>query len=266
MATRRNVRTDRTVYTRRPGPAPRKRGDWKPSGVMIKRAIQALIIMGGLFGFWQVFSVSSIAVTGNRVIPTNDIIMSAETSFNRHPLSRNLLTVGTGSLVRDLLSDRRIGVATIKRSWPNKLTIEVTERQISLVWKTGSNLYLLDSNGVAVAALAVAPKLPIVIDSASLPVQVGQSVVPQQFVAFANQLAGEMAPKTGLGVANMTVPDTTSELYVQTSAKYTIKFDTTSGVEDQLNSLKTVLATLAKLHKAPSQYIDLRVPNKAYYL
>ncbi len=265
MARSRRVNTSRVTYGRRPAPAP-KRGRMRPNAVLIKLGLQVGLALVAVVGLWRVFGVGTIKITGNKTVLTADIVRAAEASFNHHPFSRNLLTLGLAPLSQDILADQRLGEVHVTRVWPSGVTITVSERQLSLGWKSGGSVYVLDSNGVAVALVGEqGTKLAVVTDSTSLPVTVGSRVVPQRFVQFTLSLAGELTPMTGLAITSMSVPDTTSELYVKTSVGYTVKFDTTSGAEDQLTSLKTVLATLKTLKKTPAEYIDLRVPNKAYY-
>lgn len=266
MAARRRVTTNRVIYARRPAMPGAKKGKGVDSGVgkvVFKVALAGL----AAFGLWRVFAVSQVAVSGNSVIPTSEIQREIEQSFSRHPFSKNLLTLWMASIEDDLLSDQRISSAAISLRWPNRLNVRVSERQLSLIWQSGSNQYLVDNKGVAVAeATGARPSLALIIDTTSLPVKVGSRVAPQSFVIFVAGIAEKITPKTGLAVTSMSIPETTSELDVKTTGGYVVKFDTTGGVEEQISSLKTVLTTLSRIQKKPAQYIDLRVPGKAYYL
>jgi cell division septal protein FtsQ len=144
--------------------------------------------------------------------------------------------------------------------------LEMTERQPLLAWKSGVQVFALDVEGVAVSYQSdVGLKLPVVEDSTNLPVKIGDRVVPARFVSFATGVIATMPKKTGLQITGLRIPDTTSELYVVTSRKFFIKFDTTREVDEQVGDLKAVLDTLSKQNKTPAEYIDLRIAGKAYY-
>lgn len=262
----RNVKTNRTMYTRRPGPAPKK-SRVKPNTKLVIWLIEAGVAVLAIMGLWHIFAITTFKVLGNRTVPAADIIREAETSFNHHPFSRNLVTLGLAPLSDDISADQRFSDVQVKSSWPGTVVITVVERQIGLAWKSANNLYALDSNGVVVAPLeVVGSKLPVVTDSTGLPVKVGDRVVSGRFITFVLGVSQNLTPKTGLRMVDMSVPETTSELNVKTAAGFVVKFDTTGGVEEELTNLKTVLNTLSNLKKTPAQYIDLRVANKAYYL
>ncbi len=261
----RNVRNSRINYGRRPAPAP-KRGRQLPKPSTLKPLLPWVGGVIVLFMVWRIFAVDKVEITGNKALSTQTIMKDVEDSFSKHPFSRNLLTLGLDPLDKDLLQDQHLKSVTVSRRWPTTVQINVTERQFALIWKSGAQVYVVDGEGIAVQQGAGDEKLPTITDTTGLPVTVGQHVAPARFVAFAAAVAGELQPQTKLAVVDMSVPQSTSELYVKTSAGYIIKFDTTSGVEEQLASLKQVQSTLVKLHKTPTQYIDLRIPNKAYYL
>jgi cell division septal protein FtsQ len=266
MAIKRKVNYSRPIYTKRPSRAPHKRARGLDFGI-IGLVIRGVIVVTVLFALWRVFAISQIEIKGNNAIHTAELGKVVEQSFKQHAFSKNLLTLSLAPLENDLLSDQRIGGVELIRLWPNRLEIRITERQLRLGWKSGEKLYWVDSKGVAIAEVASGGlRLPIVTDSTGLPVRVGGRVAPQSFVVFASRVAEELKSRTGLEIGDMSIPDTTSELDVKTKAGYVIKFDTGARVEDQLASLRTVLATLSRLQKKPIQYIDLRVPGKAYYL
>jgi cell division septal protein FtsQ len=265
MATQRNVRRQRVTYNRRPGRAPKqgrhlpKPGALKPLAWGIGGIIFVVLV-------WNIFTVKQIDVSGNQAVSAESVRSALDASFGRHPFSRNLISLGLAPLETDLLQDQRLRTVTIERQWPTTLHVTVAERSLSVLWQSGSQTYLVDAEGVAVQQASGTEHLPTVTDSTGLPVTVGNKVAPATFIRFVTDVSVMLTPKTKLVAASISIPDTTSELYLKTTAGYIIKFDTTSGVEEQLNALSTVLNTLAKTKKVPTQYIDLRIPNKAYYL
>jgi cell division septal protein FtsQ len=226
------------------------------------------VALFAIVGVWQVFAVSSITVKGNKTISSDEVIKLVNQSFGHHAFSSNLLTLSLADLPQDLPteSNQRIKSAVITRAWPNRIVVTITERTAALGWRSGSGVYALDSDGQIIGLFSdLKANVPIVIDTSNLPVQIGDTVAPTQFVTFCTQVAAAL-PKLGIGVTGFTIADTTSEVYVATNKGYQLKFDTTREVGEELGDLKGVLTTLASQHKTASQYIDLRIAGKAYYL
>lgn len=265
MPTRRVVRPSRAVYGKRPSPAPRKGRTINFGALRPLRSLLIGIIL--LVAIWSIFSIREVRVEGNQYVTTQAIQKLADASFERHPFSRSTLTLNFANLSTELATaDQRLKEVVIARSWPSAVVIKVVERQPSLGWKSGAQTYVLDPEGVAVAYQTdTSLKLPVVEDSTNLPIKIGDHVVPTRFVRFVADLINTMPKSSGLQITGMRVPDTTSELYVTTSRKFFIKFDTTREASEQIGDLKLVLDTLAKQKKTPGEYIDLRIAGKAYY-
>lgn len=262
---RRNVRPGRQVYGARgqAGQPRRSRAPINPQAARL--AAYVVVAFFVVMGIWQVFSVSKIEVKGNATLSTEQVTQLVNQSFGRHLFSGNLLTLSLAKLPQELpASSERIQAASVKRSWPNKITVTVQERTGALGWKSGSQVYALDSGGKVIGLLSeLNANVPVVEDSTNLPIKVGGVVAPARFVSFCTKLVQKL-PATGLGVTGLRIADTTSEVYASTNKGYYLKLDTTRGVEEELADLKLVLATLSAQKKTPAEYIDLRIAGKAY--
>ncbi len=265
MAQRRVVRPQRPVYGRKPSP-PRRLGPTINYDAL--RPLRGIFLLGlALVGLWSLFSVRNIEVHGNSTLTSDQVSALVRTSFDHHPFSGNLITLGLAPLAQELPdSDKRIKTVSVRRVWPGTVRLDVVERQPALGWRSGVQQFVLDGEGTAIALQQdLGLRLPTVTDSTNLPVKVGDRVVPAHFVTFCTGLIDNLPKRFGLQIIDMKVSETTSEIYVTTSRHFYIKFDTTRPVEDELGDLKTVLDTLNKLHKTPAEYIDLRIAGKAYY-
>ncbi|HSX48617.1 MAG TPA: FtsQ-type POTRA domain-containing protein [Candidatus Nanoarchaeia archaeon] len=215
---------------------------------------------------WGFFGIKNITVTGNKQLSKSEIIKTAQASTSHRPWRNNLLTLDEAALRKDLLaSNYRFKSVSFVRHLPKSLEIKVAERQPSLNWQTGGQTYTLDVDGSLIGPAEPGSPLPTVLDSANLPVKAGDKVVPAKFVKFCTDIVEQMPKRTGVAVASLRVPDTTSEVYVTTNKGYLIKFDTTREASEQIDDLVNVLATLSRIKKTPAEYIDLRVENRAYY-
>ena len=264
MPTRRVASSGRGYYSNRPGRVAPPRRPWLSSD-RVKGGAKLGLLLIGLVLIYRYFDVHQINVVGVDPSSVSALQQAARASLKQHWFEGNLLTLRPGTLSDDIMTVQyRVKDVSVKRVWPHGLKLVITARQPSINWQTGGVAYLLDIDG-SVLGPSGNKALPTVIDGANLPVKVGDRVVPTAFIQFVDRLTGEIKPQTGLVVSGISVPATTTELDVITTKNFVVKFDTTSGVEQQLTELNSVLATLSSLKKQPAQYIDLRIPGKAFY-
>lgn len=255
----------RPSFARPQAPAKRQRG---PRITINVRAVVAVIIlMIGVGWWWQFFRVSKVTVTGNWHYAPQLVQAAALSELGTHWWGHNLTTIDTRALRRELLgSQTQLSDVAITRQWPGELKLSVTERQPNLIWQTGGQTYLLDNQGVIILPLKNSNlKLVTVEDTTNLPAKAGDRVVPASFVSFCLALINLMPKQTGLSITKLQVPETTSEVYAVTNAGYSVKFDTSRSVSGEVGDLVRVLAQLKSQNQKPSQYIDLRIENRAYY-
>ena len=262
----RNVRPGRQIYGSRRPTAPKRPSRAPIDAKMARSGAFAVVGLFAILGIWQVFAVSKIDVKGTTTLSSEQVVKLVNQSFGHHAFSSNLLTLSLAKLPEELpRNSERIQSASVKRAWPNRIIVTVTERTAALGWKSGSQTYALDSSGKVIGLLGeIGSQAPVVEDTTNLPIHVGDIVAPARFVTFCTQLVAKL-PGVGITATSMRIADTTSEVYVVTNKNYQLKFDTTRGVEEGLADLKGVLATLSAQKKTPAEYIDLRIPNKAYW-
>jgi cell division septal protein FtsQ len=255
----------RPVYGRRPLPSrswslPKVSSRWlKVAGV----AVLVLLLFSWLASVTQI---KKVQVTGNSAISTSELQKAVHAALRQQLFGKSTLTFNAGAVGGYLeQSDLGIKEANVSRSLPGTIKIKVVERIPSLIWQSGGGKYLLDSDGTIIGPVSAKYQaLPVVEDSTGLPVKVGGRAVPSQFVSFSREFIRRL-PETGLAASQVTVPVTTSEIYISTNKGFGLKIDTTRPPGDEIADLKLVLGELAKSHQSPSQYIDLRVEHKAYY-
>ncbi len=226
-----------------------------------------IILVVALGWWWQFFRVSSVTVAGSWYYSPDLVTRATQSELRSHWWWRNLTIIDTRALRRELLtSQTQLGDVAIDRRWPTGLKVSVTERQPNLIWQTGGQSYLLDDQGFIILPLADRKlKLVAVEDTTNLPVKLGARVVPPSFVGFCLDLIGLVPKQTGLSITGLQLPETTTEVDIVTSGGYLVKFDTTRSASGEVGDLVRVLAQLKLQNQKPSQYIDLRIENRAYY-
>jgi cell division septal protein FtsQ len=257
----------RPSYTRRQAPQPRRQ-------VQLQRLRFGWLRWGGsvflillvLYGLLQLTAITQVKIQGNHTLTTARISQLAHQGLSRQLLGHNIVLINTGSLAAYLQqTEPGIKQASIERHLFHTLTVVIVERQPALNWKTNGSVYLLDTNATVVSPTnATYAHLPTVTDSSNLPVTIGERVAPTAFVSFCISIAQQL-PAAGYAIQDITVPETTSEVYVQTNQGVLLKFDTTRPAGEEIADLQAVHAQLVAAHKTPTQYIDLRIAHKAYY-
>jgi cell division septal protein FtsQ len=260
MTPQRQVRHGRQLY------GPDNRNEQKVSTFAQNwRAVVFLLGAGlVLFGLARGFSLEQINVQGTKNLEEAAVSRMAGDILKTNPFGFNLLTLSDHRLEKLLLArEPQLAQVKVKRQWPHALLLQVTEKELVLEWTTGTKKYLIDAGG-SVVGEGEHSQLLAVTDQTGLAVRVGDRVVPGRFVAFCQELVRQRQ-LAGLEIKQVEIAISTSEVSVHTQYPYVIKFDTTRGAEAQLKDLAKVQQELKRLGRTPSEYIDLRVADKAYY-
>ncbi|MEU6808397.1 FtsQ-type POTRA domain-containing protein [Streptomyces sp. NPDC046831] len=154
------------------GPTTAERGDRRQessgpprAGRLRRRRLRTIVILaaaGALLGgasLWVLYGsqwlrVERVSVSGTRVLTPAQVRAAAEV-----PLGAPLASVDTDAIEARLRRGLpRIDVVTVGRSWPDGITLEVTERTAVLVERKGGKFVEVDDEGVRFATLSRAPR------------------------------------------------------------------------------------------------------------
>lgn len=246
--------------------APRRKRHWRRYTKPIFYLLVVLGLVYLLFGS-GLFDIHHIKVVGAKTVPAQSVSDSLNKILDSSLFGRNTILLSTDKLSKQLMDqDKQLGQVKIGRDFINGLVVTITEETPSLGWQSGSSVFVLSSDGRAIALADKADgTMPIVVDSANIPVKIGQKVVPIEFINFVQIIVkGLHAQK--IDFLQLSVPpESIGELYVQTKTGYKIKFDTSRDGAGQLSDLKAVLSSLSTQKKLPTEYIDLRIEGRAFY-
>lgn len=150
----------------------------------------------------------------------------------------------------------------VSTDWTNRrLVVAVEMRQPVIIWKTGEKRLLVDARGFVMGrSSGDRPELPVVHDASDLPAGEGEQVTPERFITFVQTVADSELP-----IERLRVIDTTSELYADLERGYSVRFDTTSSAQTQLDNVARVQETARRNNDTITEYIDVRLEYKAYY-
>lgn len=262
----RRVRVSRGVYGRAtPLERPRRRGlGWSGPSLWQRRLLLlvALVAVVG-WGIGGMFALRDVRVSAPA--RAAEIEQATRKVIDGSWRQGNLITMDDRDLVSKLQqADPQLKTVVVRRMWPHGIGLTVTLKQPSLAWSTGNQKYVLDKDGTAIGLLPAGSTLPVVVDGSNLPVQIGGRVASARFVSFASSVVPALAAE-GVTVTGLDIKETTLDLTAGTNKGYRIMLDTSRGIEEEMRDYRAVRDLLAAQKRTPAEYIDLRIPNKAYY-
>ena len=199
---------------------------------------------------------------------------AAQKLFAASVLNDNKLTVDTSHITASLQSQfpelQNVSVA-LPLIGHRPIVYLQPASPILFLTTQGGGVFILDKSGRALVGGGVAATqvsqldLPTVHDDSGVQVKVGQIALPSSDVDFIAQVVGQLKAK-GLTVSELDLPAGASELDVHIKAiGYEIRFNMQGNARQQAGVFLATQQYLTAQHVTPGQYIDVRVPERAYY-
>lgn len=255
----------------------------------VKFSLFASFIILSLFWFIfysNYFSVTEYEVGDLNVLSREAVIGEVEAYFNRPKEwpwgNRNILILDPIKIENHLADKFFIDRATVDKSYPNILRLNIQERQRSVILVTKTGVYIIDDYGVvtdladSVTASAImsaltdsspvdTPKEVLIISSVTSTYDKGQVYVESNRVRQWLDLTLKLRD-TGIWFKGLDIgsePDRdTMNLVLKENISVLMELDDT--VDLQIETLRQFLNTKPDLSEV-REYIDIRVPGKIYY-
>lgn len=197
---------------------------------------------------------------------------TAAQEFGKSLLNRNKLTVDSARIAAAVtqqypeVTDARFSVPLIG----NRPTLYLQPSRPSFILTTTDNAaYLLDENGRALISVSQLTGtdisgLPRLQDRSGAKASLGAQVLPASSVAFIERVAAVL--EASGGYKSLVLPQTAGELHVYVkNAPYYAKFVLEGDPVQQAGALLAVQGRLSRDKVTPTEYIDVRVAERAYY-
>jgi len=277
--------------------------NWKAIFLLLAGALIAVAAIGWLFGSPR-FAISSIVVTGNETIPSEQISARVSDELSRRRFlvfrSGNRFLFNEACLREALLSAYAFETLDIVRTCELMndggcaVQISVKEKTSQLLWRSEERVFLADLQGIVIRELTTqemndwnakeepsqeplpdgtmtpvpAPsplkRLPTFTDVNATPVSIGTNVLSSEEVAKIFMFHQRIS-ELGITFATTKIDRLAGKwMAVQTVMGYDILFDAAGDVLTQAKNLEILLRDTVK---DPSQlrYIDLRFGDHVYY-
>jgi len=204
--------------------------------------------------------------------PVGEYQKAARDLMRQSVLTRNKLTLDTSGIERNLqeqfseITNVAVVVPVISRT--PVVYVQVAEPVLDL--ENASGRFVIDEKGRAVIGASQVGdlarlKLIPVKDAAQLAIKAGNQVLTAHDVAFMRTVRDQLAAK-GVKVSRMELPAQAGQVHAFPEGKpYYIKFTTTADALQQAGTFLALNQFLEGKKVTPKEYVDVRVPERAYY-
>jgi len=152
----------------------------------------------------------------------------------------------------------------IKKRWPNKIILNLDEKESAINWTTSNLCFHLDLTGVAIEYCADNQGLIRIKDLDNQMVKIGERAIEKEKLAYALELNQQI--KLLNKVTPQVFEKQGTELNLKTEEGPEIKFNTNLTVSEQVARLALLLDQgELKADFKKVKYIDLRFGEKVYY-
>ncbi len=230
----------------------------------------------GVIAYFFVFSdymvIDQVSVSGTNRVDANAVkTLVSDLGSERTFLipQSNFFLLTQNRLIKNLQATQPYvkTIAKYKRSWPNKVEVEITERDPGFILESNARRYLVDDEGVVVTDNPQETNLPVVKDQIEENFDIGKQMDNSKLVAFIISMNKLWSSKMSVPIKEIKIPGKASaEVQIVSAEDWGVFFDVSRPVSSQLNSLALILSREIPIAKRLTlAYIDLRLRERAYY-
>lgn len=232
----------------------RSRFPWTPVLRIGLIAIMVFLIIWAVNS--PLFLVRNTVVQGAKSISETSIqaVLPSHQNLWLYPVTRTVKRIKS---VSPLIAD-----TAISRNPPNTIRVVIAERVQALDWESDGKHYVLGLDGTIILDTAPTSPLPHLIDTTKLTPHIGQAVATPGFVHVAQDVYAAY-PKIFAGeIDHLEIGETIFDLTLVPKSGPHVLLESTRDISVQLIAAKKVADQFKDQIK---EYIDMRVPAKAYY-
>lgn len=200
-------------------------------------------------------------------VQADPYVQSIQAYFDNHPFERfGALLKQTDLEAAVMHTHTEVLALGVERDWyGGNVRFTMTFRQPILAWQTGSKQFFVDAKGVAFSYNYFEPPTLAVTDQSGIPPDDSGIVASTRFVRFLGQLISAVNGY-GLGtIEAVIIPPAPRQIDLRLEGRaYIIKTNTDRDAGQQAEDLANALKYFDRKNIKP-QYIDVRVPHKAFY-
>jgi len=202
----------------------------------------------------------------------NEYQQGAQKILEGSVFNRTKFTINTGGFEKAFqaefpeVADVSLALPLVSRT----PIVTISTAQPQLLLTAQGKVFVLDKRGTVVMmandlSSSVRATLPVVNDQSGLQVAVGKTVLPTEDIQFITSVLAQLKAKQ-IGVETITLPKAAHEVDMKIAGQpYSVKFSIDTNAREAAGSFLATKQKLEQTPPLPSQYIDVRVPGRAYY-
>ncbi|MBT4277541.1 FtsQ-type POTRA domain-containing protein [Candidatus Falkowbacteria bacterium] len=224
-----------------------------------------LTIIAGIFYFifGSYLRVTKIKVNGNQEVKSPAILSFINDELNQKSLipKNNYLFIKEDDLSQKIKEHFYFEEVTSKKTFPNELSINLTERSPKFIIVIDNKNYFLDKSGIIIRKVTEENnnKLIHITDISNTEILFNYPLISTEEINHFNAITDYLL-KTDYKVQTLE-KNKFNDLTAIMENNFKIYFNLNQDIQKQINKLDSIL----KESKENSEYIDVRFSNKVYY-
>lgn len=260
----------------------RRRGNGSRILLKILNLILILAFLGVvvyLLFFSPFLVISKINVSGTENLDSGAVRDTVATEISGKYLNlipkNNIILAGGGKLEKSLIVRfRRIGQVEVKKTFPDTLSIAVSEKKSALILSSAGKNLVINPEGAAYAEADFEAAdlgendLPVLHDEGNKNIQLSESILDSAYVRYILDIEEKLKGDLGIEIdKNFRTPQLISgDIRVATVQGWQIYFNESIPVQKEIDMLGLVMQEkIDKDRIQDLEYVDLRIDNKVYY-
>ena len=228
-------------------------GFWQDRG---GKALGFLLLLALGWLTYLLFATEAFYVYEARVVG-NQLVSAEEIYQNSGLEEMSIFWINPAQIEADIANLPNIKEAGVRCGLPNRVIIEVVERQPQIIWQQREKRYWIDEEGIVLPSRGELAEATVIVDLDEHPIQPGDRVDPQ-VIAGAQQLRSLLPELTTVQYASHT------GISFQSEQGWSIYLGQGEDIEQKVAIMKAMLQEITAKGIQP-QFIDLRFKGSPYY-
>jgi cell division septal protein FtsQ len=251
----------------------------------------SIIICLYFFLFSNFYNINEIEVGGNQIISTNDVLDIINNYLAKHKFlifsTKNIFIFNKNDIKKEINKAIILRDLQVEKELPNKIRINLQEKDVALKWITADSQYMIDNQGQIIkkyyklqtpsifqldsnsvnVTVSDNDNLSKIKDLSDKKVNLGDFVLNAENVQFIQDLLTRMKTYGLYNVAEIQVPNQFPQyLSLMMAAGWKIDFNLKDSLDEQLKRLEIIVNQKIKKENLNNvDYIDLKLGESIYY-
>ncbi len=239
----------------------------------IVRIIYIIIFILILQSFFQApfLSLRKIELSGNSFYKDEEVKQYIQTALERKKWlffqDNNFFLFDADSLRNQLIKQYNLSDASIKKTFPNKLSVKFVEKTSQFIWKKNDSYYLMDAKGQLNGQInEINDKYIILADFRSYQPQNNENIFRSDEIELIQGIITLWKDKLAnmVKIEAINIGDDWSAFDIKTNLSYIVQINPQDDVNAQLENYRRILLE-GNVVGTDINYIDLRFGEKVYF-